>query len=202
MLDSRTVIYCAEKEIVIEGFIFKVNPSNVEIRLDSDLFQTRLHFQDHVSFTIFHPHQGQKTYEGDLLSSHPEHIVIENPVLVDTKQRRYDSRAQIQEFSKIYKVTLPGKPELELPKAIPFEVLNISASGILLSSQLELPSNVVFNFLLDFVGIEVNVEVVRAKKEGNKVFYGCKFINLTEEQQTRIRQFVFKKQMEERKTAT
>ncbi len=113
--------------------------------------------------------------------------------LLEQVQRRSDIKVQLTG------VSIP----IQLKKNKEFEVnlCNISAGGMLISTQHILPIGQTFSFSYDLPTetLEINAEILRIEPMGINAFqYGCKFYNMTDEQMGTLRKHVFQLQLEHR----
>jgi len=117
-----------------------------------------------------------------------------------TIQRRLEKRINVDFDLEVYELIISDKP-LVLPNTLRMKVLNVSASGILLFSNLQFDVGVHFGTVLEFDNQKLFAACVVVRKErSNTGFnYGCALLGVSEADQSRIRQFVFKEEIQQRR---
>jgi hypothetical protein len=113
--------------------------------------------------------------------------------LLEQVQRRADIKV------KLTGVSLP----IQLKKNREFEVnlCNISAGGMLISTEHILPIGQTFSFSYELPTevLEINAEILRIEPLGINAFqYGCKFYDMTDEQMGTLRKHIYQLQLEHR----
>lgn len=118
----------------------------------------------------------------------------------DNTERRQDCRVPVTLDLDVNKIIFDDKV-LDLPKPLQIKIENISCSGILMSTCLDLPQNTCFclKFNLKNNKIDVVVEIIRKFYEGDKFNYGCRILGLAPNEQQIFRQFIFEEQVKLRK---
>lgn len=192
---------CLERGISAQGVLKNEDLSRLLILLDEPVKEIPFLYQEHVTLKVFDPIKGEKTFEADVLSCLSDRITLENAAHISTKQRRSDSRVDTTIETKVSKLQMLGQEEVALPenKHLPVTLFNISAGGMLVYSPLKLPSNVRLTLTLPIQNLEVKVQVIRVIPNSEGMKYGCKFVEISEDDRMAIRQFVFKEQMEQRR---
>ncbi|MCQ2911195.1 MAG: PilZ domain-containing protein [Clostridia bacterium] len=78
------------------------------------------------------------------------------------------------------------------------KVTNVSATGMSIECVREFPSRSSFFLNVDIAGMNLNIvlQIMRKEKlESGMWFYGCKFIDLDEKDETAIRKYIFDTQV-------
>lgn len=82
-----------------------------------------------------------------------------------------------------------------------FKIVDISASGILVSSHLDILEKIKLYAELPIKSsILCTAKIVRKEESKEGFYYGCMLLDIGKDKTDRIRQFVFKKQIEEYKS--
>lgn len=201
LLDCKVTVACLERGISAQGVLNNDDSSRLLILLDEPVKEIPFLYQEHVTLKVFDPVKGERTFEADVLSCLSDRITLENAAHISTKQRRSDSRVDTTIETKVSKLQMIGQEEVALPenKYLPITLFNISAGGILVYSPLKLPPNVRLTLTLPIQNLEVKVQVIRVIPNSEGMKYGCKFVEISEDDRMAIRQFVFKEQMEQRR---
>jgi len=150
-----------------------------------------------VRIFIYNAYKGETEYEGEIVSSSRNAIICHKLKFIKNVQRRSEIRADT-DFNVIVKKIVVGDNQIiDLPKVILFQALNISASGILLSCNLDIKAPIKLIFELPIVerGIFCTAEIVRKETTKNGYHYGCRFIGLTEAEKDKIRGYVYRMQI-------
>lgn len=154
--------------------------------------------ESEVHLIIFDPVQGELVYSAKVESLAHSHVTLSQLEPVKVIQKRQEVRLSIELPIEIATISV-GSKIMDLEKCVPMKTINISASGILLSSALDLPQQVQPHILL-FLDQDIVLaiaRIVRRDIQGSTHFYGCEFINLPENEKEKIRQFIFDHQLKQ-----
>lgn len=103
-------------------------------------------------------------------------------------------------FAKILHIEHGEEEITDLEDPYTVAILNINLTGVLMKCDIELtPGDIVTLKLLDDP-IELNTEILRLQldNEGDLIGYGCRFLDVTPQQEEKIARFIFNCQLAER----
>lgn len=198
--NNKAIISPIDSNIAIEGIVEEFNEEKITIILkDKD---NQLAEGQGLEIYLFNKFRGELKYKGIIKKVETYRLIIENLETLYTKQRRNEVRVNVLFPVKIYEI-FHNNELMTLDKYIYGNIINISVSGMLFKSSLDLPSGLRFLLALKIESTEINVaaEIIRKEFKENKYLYGCSFSTADPEHENIIRQFVTKKQIEERRNA-
>jgi hypothetical protein len=120
--------------------------------------------------------------------------------MVPNHRKRKEIRVEATLPLLISKICIGEDKVAELDKLLPMKMINLSASVVLLYSPLNLPQFVRL-FLNLHLGNEIVpclADIVRKEHKEDGYYYGCNLFVTSENDKSRIRKYVFKKQVESR----
>lgn len=186
---SLAKVQSINSDITICGVVQSFTNTTLNISIDSycDLNQN-----DIVFVNVFSETDGIATYEGTVSEFNKEVIKISNVSFLLSENRRLNNRITTNIKLSINTLKRYSKEIFKLSKPILMYAKNISVSGILLESNLDLPTDLNFIFLLPIYDnhIKVTTEIVRKSKKGNIYAYGCKFKSLHESDIILLKKFI------------
>lgn len=117
-----------------------------------------------------------------------------------TLQKRLEMRVDVDFSADVYELIISDKP-IVLPTVIRMKVINLSVSGILLFSELEMPVGVHFGTILKFDNNNIYVACQSVRKEcrDSGFYYGCMLLGVSLNDQQVIRQYIFKQEIQQRR---
>jgi len=124
----------------LEGYILNLNDDKMTIVI-FNYEQFIYKGSDDVFIKIPIEEKGVDVYKGTVEEISKNKVYIKNASLLEKEQRRKEVRVSFEEEFRVNQVFISGMLK-SLPKCIIFESVNISVSGILLKSELQLPSNI------------------------------------------------------------
>lgn len=115
-------------------------------------------------------------------------------------EKRLDCRVSVRMDLDVDRIIFNDRV-LNLPKPLQIKVDNISCSGLLMTTCLDLPKNTCFCLKIDLKNstIDVVMEIVRKEYNGKRFLYGCRILSLAPSEQQILRQFIFDEQVKLRK---
>ncbi|MGI6777531.1 MAG: PilZ domain-containing protein [Acetivibrionales bacterium] len=154
-----------------------------------------------ASIFIYNTLKGEIEYEGEISGYSKNVVVFQNLKHIKNIQRRYETRVEIDLELQVKRIIAAGNKVINLPKKIFVQSINLSASGILFFCKLNIIGRirVCFELPIDNDTIFCTAEIIRKEIKENGYYYGCRFIDLSENEQDRIRGYVYKMQIAKRK---
>lgn len=112
-----------------------------------------------------------------------------------------DTRVDINLPLKVTKIWYRTETVINLDKILPINLINLSTSGVLISSPLNLSKEVklFLNLPINKEIITCIAEIVRKESKKNSFFYGCKIFFISEFEKSKIQKFIFSKQINDLK---
>ena len=140
---------------------------------------------------IYDDIKGEVEYEGEIKNTFRDIVVLTNLKFIQGIQRRNDTRVKV---SFNLEATVLGK-------RLSMRVANLSSGGILLHYCIDIPKHLCLKLEIpiDTEVITCLAEIVRKEKSKAGFKYGCRFTAISERERDKIRGFVFRKQIEDRK---
>lgn len=112
------------------------------------------------------------------------------------RNKRFDFRIPLNMQFAIRTILIKDR-YVNLPKPLVVDIVNMSCSGVLLATHLDLPQEICFyiDFCLKDEKIPAICSVVRKEQsaDGNW-YYGCKFLHTSGTASSKIRRFVYEQQ--------
>ncbi|MGE4283290.1 MAG: PilZ domain-containing protein [Clostridia bacterium] len=181
----------------LDGFIVRFDDDSMAIRCT---LRKGIVLDTLVHIHIYNPVKGEVILCGVVNSIIENMIRLVNVKCIAINQRRKDARVNIDVKLYVNKIQVGGSKLIDLEKNMLFKSVDISAGGILLHSQLDIPTNLRFHLQIPAEElIACTAQIVRKEKKEHGFFYGCELIDISESKKDKIREFVFKKQIEEYK---
>lgn len=178
------------------GFISNITGDDAVFELDDKTEIEKLKIARAIKFQMMHPTKGIMKYKGIVFSVMGLIIYIKQLEVLEVIQRREDVKAYMEVESKITPFLYESMGSTDVI------IKDISCGGICLSSKNKLDTQIVYEIMIPFtrLPLELKFKVMRTIKSDNEgIFvYGCRFINLRNEEEAIIRSYVFKSQIEER----
>lgn len=147
---------------------------------------------DKLTIKIFDKLKGYCTYTGNIKSISNNIITLHCVVLDNTIQRRKSKRLLMSTPTNINKIVINKKKLLNLDKAISMKVKDISSTGILLESHLDVPKEI--NFIIDFPAgqekITIKTTTMRKYTKNDLYYYGCTFLVEDTEKESLLLKFI------------
>lgn len=188
------------KDNVVSGKISDQQIDTMHILLEETTRKKPFLYEEKVTLRVYDPMQGEIIFSGKVFASFPERLVVIDVTHISTNQKRGEVRVEVDTDVFVHTLDVNGKGKVPLPKPILLHALNVSASGLFFSSQLNLPKEhgLILTLNLDDVSLDLVAKIVRTTKEKTTYYYGCEFQHVTETQAQILRHYVFEKQKEER----
>ncbi|SHI06565.1 PilZ domain-containing protein [Sporobacter termitidis DSM 10068] len=158
--------------------------------------------KDTVSIQTYDDAKGMLFYQGMVCEASVHKLAIKKLRLVDERQRRDDVRVKVNIPLLLNEIYI-GTKIRKLDKGARFEVINVSAGGMLLKSRLDIAEEnacLIFDFPLETKHLNCRAQIVRKQAENDYYLYGCQLLN-NESDKRELRRFVFKTQLKTRRTA-
>jgi len=109
--------------------------------------------------------------------------------------RRNEIRVEINLEIDVNQILIHDK-YIELPKPFQIYIQNISCSGMMMTCHLDIPIGTCFFIDLPIDNkIHIIIEIVRCKFKHQQFEYGCKFLQLSDKLESRLRKFIFQQQI-------
>jgi hypothetical protein len=180
-----------------EGTVREFNEPVMRIGLSEEQ-QFMLHSE--VIIFVFNRIKGECVYKGRIAEIDGDTVAVDRVVFVRSTQKRNNTRVgKTIHYKVTHKFTGDEKEKLEKP--IELLILNVSATGIYVSSDEKFVEGHRFplRFLEAGKPIDLEVEVIRCEysRRGNK--YGCQFLNINPKDADNIYRFVLHEQIEQRR---
>lgn len=107
-------------------------------------------------------------------------------------------RVEINLPLKVTKICYRDETVINLNKVLPIKVVNLSASGVLIFSVLDLPKDIklYLNLPINREIVPCIAEIVRKESKKDGFFYGCKMFFISEIENSKIRKYIFSKQID------
>ena len=117
-----------------------------------------------------------------------------------TMQKRLEIRVNVDFNADVYELIICDKP-IVLPKVIRMKVINLSVSGVLLFSEIDMAVGIHFGTVLRIDNTDIYVACLSVRKEvrDSGFYYGCTLLGVSQSDQQVIRQFIFKQEVRERR---
>lgn len=129
-------------------------------------------------------------------------VVCQIDETLSTEQRRRDLKVHVS-----FPVTLETGDAAGKAVHIDANAKNISVGGIGLESSVQMKENQVFSFLFEneLGSARLKACILWSKQEQNEYgtplwLYGCRFFDMTDNEEALVRKFVFQQQLKKRKT--
>lgn len=181
----------------IMGRIVKISEKKLLAKFTQN---TTLFNFSNVRLILYHKIMGELIYKAEIYNTFNNYVTFTNLTFLDNVQKRNETRARYQIPLDVKKIRCDNSHEICLQKKLTLESIDLSASGIQLSCELNLPENISLFLELPIGGEILNCSalIVRKFKVDNVFHYGCRLM-ASEAIQNKIRRFVYKLQLEERK---
>lgn len=199
MFENDKVILLQEcSRVFLKGYVMGFDDEVMIVRM---VTSNRFPLNTYVNIFIYNRVKGEVIYKGKIDKINRNIIKLTDITAVKVNQRRSEARVDVSLELIVSKIWTGFDQCIELEKKIPMKTVNLSSSGVLLYSELDMPENVLFHLELPINDTVINccAEVVRKEKKEDGYYYGCKLVMLEEAEQSKIREFVFKKQIENRR---
>jgi hypothetical protein len=154
-----------------------------------------------VNVLIYNKLKGEVEYEGRILNTSKNFIILNDLKHIQANQRRKETRVNVAFDLPVKKINVSKTQMVQLNKVLLMQARDISSGGILLNSALDIPKYVQFHLDLPIEKeiIPCTAEIIRKEKKDSSFFYGCKLTTSFEHETDKIRGSVFKKQISERR---
>lgn len=181
----------------IKGIILKFDDEKLLVRCHKG---HTLQDNEKLKFHIYHPLKGELYCTGILAKAFPELLIIEKCKIENIYQLRDETRVDLDIFVTIKRMFF-GPEMKELTKFIPMNTKNLSASGAGLFSKFDIPlqTRLIFDLPLDKKVYYIDTHILRKEPWENGFYYGCRFADLPLQIQSKIRSFVYQKQIDQKK---
>lgn len=152
--------------------------------------------QDEAKLYVYHPVKGELVYKVEIEQVFKDAMLLTNYKLIEANQKRAETRVEVAIPVEVRKIEFNEKI-LELDKYISMMITNLSANGMKLESQLNIPNKVRFKIQIpmDCEIVEALVQIVRKVETENGFSYGCKILGALSGTVDRIRHFVYQTQI-------
>ena len=169
----------------------------------SSMFITDVARGTAVDCLIKNSYRGQIFLMAEVIEMAFSHVNLRNVRVVKEIQKRQEVRVDVRIPITIHRLIVSGA-YVSLNKPILMRVRNVSACGLLLNSDLEIPINVGFSFDLklnsDIPPLTAVANPTRREKLNNKggYNYGCNLTLMDSMCTSMIRKYTYKRQIDER----
>ncbi len=187
--NCKVIIINTENGEQIQGIIIKQINQNINIKVTNSI---NLNINSEVHIRIYHEIKGEITGYGTIYKILSDRIILSNFKIKNTNQRRKRVRVPFNTNLKIWTIDIDEK-KVPLQKYIGMKSINISATGILLTSILNINKNIKVHLKLKIINkiIDIKASIVRKKEKDELFYYGCEFVNISEKNQDIINKYVF-----------
>ena len=156
--------------------------------------------QETIEFFIYHPLKGEMKCSGILTKAFPELLIIEQSKIDKVLQHRNETRVELNILVTIKRMFC-GSEMKELTKFIPMHTKNLSASGAGFVSKFDMPleTRLIVDIPLENKVYYIDTYILRKQPLETGFYYGCRFNGLPSQVQSKIRSYVYKKQIDQQK---
>lgn len=197
MIHNKIEIKNTENQIITKGVIISFLEKQYIIIVENP---NEVHEKQDVLVCIFDDIEGVQIYSAKVI-----HIIVDKVTVIlgdkiNTVQRRKHIKVKYEQEADI-RSYLTHNRKLSLANPIPITICDIGAGGIFFTSNEYIGIGQKFNLDLRYQGNSINltVQIIRTQKmQRLKIGYGCKFVNLTNLQETFITAMVFKLQLKDK----
>jgi hypothetical protein len=150
-----------------------------------------------INFFIYHPLKGEMSCNGILTKAFSELLIIEQCKIDKVFQLRNETRVELEILVTVKRMFC-GPEMKELTRFIPMHTRNLSASGAGFFSKFDMPiqTRLIVDIPLENKMYYIDTFILRKHPLENGYYYGCKFNDLPPQIQSKIRSFVYKKQID------
>lgn len=156
-----------------------------------------------VNCVIYSNCSGQISLEAQVDDIVYNHVRLSKVKVLKEIQKREEVRIDVEVPVQVKKMTIKGNI-MDLDKPILMHTRNISACGVLLNAELDMPLDVEFHFCLklseDSAEIHVVAKIVRKEelKDNEGYNYGCSIVLAKTNDVNIIRKYIFRSQIDKR----
>lgn len=138
---------------------------------------------------------GVNIFSGTITTIKGSVVVIDGLKIMSQLQRRRELKVKVRFDAQLYRMT---KHDTYLYKV---RVVDISAGGVGFNTRENLDINDRYYYLFDRNGkdISAKTEILRQKPIDGGFFYGCRFVDVSREDEENIRRFVYTMQIQQSK---
>lgn len=154
-----------------------------------------------VMVRVFNWMKGEIIFKGLVSHVNGDMIKLCGISYVKHFQKRNDIRVKTAIPLHVTTLYTRDYRQIDLQKVIPMNVINISASGVLLQCPLDIPLHIRYHLYLPINSHSISciAAVVRKEKKDGYYLYGCKLVVISDRSRDEIRKFVLRKQLDSRK---
>jgi len=197
--NTKVIIIPKDNNVFLNGLVIEFNNNTLiaECRIPNAIL-----LNQKALIFLYNTVKGEIEYEGEITSITKYIVVLQNLIFIKNTQRRNETRVNLDLTLQVKKIIVGDSQNIDLPKILLVQTIDLSASGISILCKLNIREHVKIPIELpiDIETIQCIAEIIRKEKMDNGFYrYGCKFIGLTERIQDRIRGYVYKRQVENRK---
>ncbi len=186
MHENNFIIIKSEDNILTEGVVKEFTRNNLSITYRN---KTKLQKGEKVRINIFDKLNGLFVYDGEIREILGKEIILNNINYIKNFQRRSEVRLDVNANFQINALKKENEEIITLEKPILVNVKNISASGILIRCDLDIPESVsvIIDMNINNKIIKALASIARKYKGKDGYYYGCEFNDLSESEKEHIR---------------
>lgn len=186
MHENNFIIIKSEDNILTEGIVKEFTRNNLSITYRN---KTKLQKGEKVRINIFDKLNGLFIYNGEIREILGKEIILSNINYVKNFQRRSEVRVDVNAKFQINALKKENEEIIDLEKPILVNAKNLSASGILIRCDLDIPENVsiIIDMNIKNKLIKVLASIARKYKGKDGYYYGCAFKDLSDKDKEHIR---------------
>lgn len=160
---------------IVTGIVKKIEKNTLIIRANEKI---EFKLEEEVLIHIFDKDKGIFIYNGFVSSILEKIITITNFTFLFDKQRRDKHRIVVNIPIEISKISNGSKKTIELIRPIYIIARNISARGILLECELDIPKKISFSIELPIDNEKIYLRTITKRKyqKDGLYYYGCMFV--------------------------
>jgi hypothetical protein len=195
---DKCVVFGTLNENIAEGILEEHSSGYMKVRANGSFELSEGQF---VKISVFNGYKGECIYSAAVKKIRGHDIVFDDVEFEGSFQKRDNARVEkIMPYRFTHRAGEAGE-KIQLEKPAKITILNISARGMYFTSNEEYEEG--YRFYLLFketqTPIELLVEIVRAEESFLNYNFGCRFVDITEEEMEEIFRFVLNEQIEQRR---
>lgn len=194
---ETVVVILADIDEKIHGEIKQFVPGGLIASFESiDFLESR----KDVVLVLYHPTMGQLLHQAKVKNIYNKWVWFTKLDIIKKVQIRHETRVPFRVSLFINKIYIDNFDPFVLKKQLFMQTIDLSANGIKLYTDIKLPLNLqlALEIPLDDEAIPGIAKIIRVEEKDDGYEYGCKLI-MPDYNQDKVRKYVFKLQIEERK---
>lgn len=151
---------------------------------------------------LYDTSRGEIEYEGEIESIANNTVVLNNLVFVKKTQRREEIRVNLDLILKAKEIIMDDGRVVKLKEELEMQTINLSAGGISFICKMNIKrrTKIPVELQINNEAVLCIAEIIRKEEMNNGYYsYGCKFTDLTGHMQDKIRGYIYKQQVKNRK---